>query len=84
MNRWTSSHLRVWFGPDLQLGKNWAEVPSKVDKMVGAWNLYLNGRAEMCVTYLYPPILYILSVLLIIAKELTKFQRLLSKMPWVR
>lgn len=52
--------------------------------MVSAWHLCLKGRAEVCVIYLYPPILYRLSVLLIIAKELTKFQRFLSKMLWVR
>lgn len=48
---------------------------------MGAWfrrRLYLKGRAEVCVTYIYPLILYRLSVLPISAKRLTRFHQLLS------
>ena len=29
--------LRVWFGPDLQLERNWSEVQAKVDAQVATW-----------------------------------------------
>ena len=43
--------LRVWFGPDLQLERNWSEVHAKVNAQVGVWlsrRLSLKGRAEAC------------------------------------
>lgn len=63
--------LGVWFGPDLQLGKNSAEVQSNVGKMVEEWlcrRLSMNGRAEVSATYTYSLILYSVLVLPIIAK----------------
>ena len=58
--------LEVWFGPDLQLERNWSEVHAKVNARVGIWlsrRLSLKGRAEACATYVFPLILYRLAVL---------------------
>ena len=38
--RWSEGPVRilgVWFGPDLQLERNWSEVQAKVDAQVGTW-----------------------------------------------
>ena len=48
--RWSdgpSRILGVWFGPDLQLERNWSEVQTKVNAQVGIWlsrRLSLKGR----------------------------------------
>ena len=58
--------LGVWFGPGLQLDRNWSEVQAKVEVQVGAWlrrRLTLKGRAEVCAVYIFPLIPYRLSVL---------------------
>ena len=58
--------LRVWFGSDLQLERNWSEVQAKVNAQVGIWlsmKLSLKGRAEACAMYVFPLILYRLAVL---------------------
>ena len=58
--------LGVWFGPGLQLERNWLEVWTKVEAQVAAWlrrRLTLKGRAEVCAGYIFPLILYHLSVL---------------------
>lgn len=78
--------LGMRFGPDVQLEKNWTEVQSKVDKRMDAWlhrHLSLKGRADVCVTYIYPLILCRLSVFPVTVKKLTIFQQLLPKMLWV-
>ena len=49
--------LRVWFGPDLQLERNWSEVQAKVNAQVGIWRsvrLSLKVRAEACAVYVFP------------------------------
>ena len=49
--------LRVWFGPDLQLERNWSEVQAKVNAQVGIWlsmRLSLKRRAEACAMYVFP------------------------------
>lgn len=53
VGRWTKGPvelLRVWFGPDLLVEKNWAEVSTRVNHIVKTlfrrW-LYLKGRAEV-------------------------------------
>ena len=52
--RWSDRPIRilgVWFGTDLQLEQNWAEVQAKVNAQVGIWlsrRLSLKGRAEEC------------------------------------
>ena len=57
--------LGVWFGPDLQLEKNWSEV---LEKVVAAtelwlrWRLSLKGRAEVCCSHIYSLVVYRLSV----------------------
>ena len=58
--------LGVWFGPGLQLERNWLEVQAKVEAQVDGWlrrRLTLKGRAEVCAVYIFPLILYRLSVL---------------------
>ena len=58
--------LGVWFGPGLQLERNWLEVRAKVEAWVVAWlrrRLSLKGRAEVCAVHIFPLILYRLSVL---------------------
>ena len=67
--RWSDGPVRilgVWFGPDLQLERNWSEIQTKVIAQVGIWlsrRLSLKGRAEACATYVFPLILYRLAVL---------------------
>ena len=53
--------LGVWFGPDLQMERNWSEVQAKVDAQVGTWfprRLSLKSRTGACVVYVFPLILY--------------------------
>ena len=58
--RWSDGPIRilgVWFGPDLQLERNWSEVHAKVNAQVGIWlsrRLSLKGRAEACAAYVFP------------------------------
>ena len=67
--RWSDGHvciLGVWFGPDLQLERNWSEVQIKVNAQVRIWlsrRLSLMGRAEVCAVYIFPLIIYRLAVL---------------------
>ena len=56
----------MWFGPGLELERNWLEVRAKVEAQVVAWlrrRLYLKGKAEVCAVYIFPFILYRWSVL---------------------
>ena len=52
--RWSDGPIRilgVWFGPDLQLERNWSEVQANVNAQVGIWlsrRLSLKGRVEAC------------------------------------
>ena len=58
--------LGFWFGPDLQLERNWSEVQAKVDAKVETLlprRLSLKGRAEVCTVYVFPLILYRLAIL---------------------
>ena len=47
--RWSDGPIRIlWFGPNLQLERNWSEVQTKVNAQVGIWlsrRLSLKGRA---------------------------------------
>ena len=67
--RWSDVPVRilgVWFGPDLQLKRNWLEIQAKVNAQVGIWlsrRLSLKGRAEACAVYVFPLILYRLAVI---------------------
>ena len=62
--RWSDGSVRilgVWFGPDLQMERNWSEIQAKVNAQVGIWlsrRLSLKGRAEACAVYVFPLILY--------------------------
>ena len=53
--RWSDGPIRilgVWFGPDLQLERNWSEVRAKVNAQVGIWlsrRLSLKGGGVRCV-----------------------------------
>ena len=61
---WSDGPIRilgVWFGPDLQLERNWSEVQAKVNAQVGIWlsrKLSLKSRAVACAVYVFPLILY--------------------------
>ena len=67
--RWSDGSvciLRVWFGLNLQLKRNWLEVQAKVDTQVGTWlsrRLSLKSRAESCAKYVFLLVLYQLDVL---------------------
>ena len=61
-----SASLGLWFGPSLQLKRNWLEVGAKVEAQVGTRfrrRLSLRGKAEVCAVYIFSLILYRLSVL---------------------
>ena len=77
--------LGVWFGPDLQLERNWSEVQAKVNAQVGIWRsrrLSLKGRAEACAVYVFPLILYRLAVLPLPEARRLALQRSLSRLLW--
>ena len=84
--RWSDGPIRilgVWFGPDLQLERNWSEA--KVNALVGIWlsrRLSLKGRAEACATYVFPLILYRLAVLPLPKARRLALQQSLSRLLW--
>ena len=86
--RWSDGPIRilgVWFGPDLQLERNWSEVHAKVNAQVGIWlsrRLFLKGRAEACAAYVFPLILYRLAVLPLPKAHRLALQRSLSRLVW--
>ena len=86
--RWSDGPIRilgVWFGPDLQLERNWSEVHAKVNAQVGIWlsrRLSLKGRAEACAAYVFPLILYRLTVLPLPKAHRLALQRSLSRLLW--
>ena len=86
--RWGDGPVRilgVWFGPDLQLERNWSEVHAKVNAQVGIWlsrRLSLKGRAEACAVYVFPLILYRLDVLPLPKARRLALQRSLSRLLW--
>ena len=86
--RWSDGPIRilgVWFGPDLQLERNWSEVQAKVNAQVGIWlsrRLSLKGRAEACATYVFPLILYRLAVLPLPKARRLALQQSLSSLLW--
>lgn len=58
--------LKVWFGPGLQLKKNWSELQAKLGVTARAClrrRFSSKGKAEACVMYLFPLIFYWLFVL---------------------
>ena len=86
--RWSDGPVRilgVWFGPGLQLERNWSEVQAKVNAQVGIWlsrRLSLKGRAEACAVYVFPLILYRLAVLPLPKVNRLALQRSLSRLLW--
>ena len=77
--------LGVWFGPDLQLERNWSEVQAKVNAQVGIWlsrRLSLKGRAEACATYVFLLILYRLAVLPLPKARRLALEQSLSRLLW--
>ena len=86
--RWSDGPIRilgVWFGPDLQLERNWSEVQTKVNAQVGIWlsrRLSLKGRTEACATYVFPLILYRLAVLPLPKERRLALQQSLSRLLW--
>ena len=85
---WSDGSIRifgVWFGPDLQLERNWSEVHAKVNAQVGIWlsvRLSLKGRGEGCAVYVFPLILYRLVVLPLPKARRLALQRYLSRLLW--
>ena len=86
--RWSDGPARIlgmWFGPDLQLERNWSEVQAKVDAQVETWlssGLSLKGRVEACAVYVFPLILYRLAVLPLPKACRLALQRSLSRLLW--
>ena len=86
--RWSDGPVRilgVWFGPDLQLERNWSEVQTKVNAQVATWlsrRLSLKGRAEACAVYVFPLILYRLAVLPLPKARRLALQQSLSRLLW--
>ena len=86
--RWSDGPVRilgVWFRPGLQLERNWLEVRAKVEARVVAWlrrRLSLKGRAEVCAVYIFPLILYRLSVLPLPKVHRAALIRSLFKLLW--
>ena len=77
--------LGLWFGPGLQLERNWLEVRTKVEAQVVAWlrrRLTLKGRAEVCAGYIFPLILYRLSVLPLHKVHRVALEQSLFKLLW--
>ena len=76
-----------WFGPDLQLEKNWSEVLEEVVAATELWlrrRLSLKGRAEVCCSHIYSLAVYRLSVLPIPATILFKLERILFQFLWAK
>ena len=86
--RWSDRPIcifRVWFGPDLQLERNWSEVRAKANAQVGIWlsrRLSLKGRVEACAVYVFPLILYRLAVLSLPKARRLALQQSLSRLLW--
>ena len=79
--------LGVWFGPDLQLEKNWSEVLEKVVAATDLWlrrRLSLKGRAEVCCSHIYSLVVYQLSVLPIPSTILFKLEMILFQFVWAK
>ena len=77
--------LGVWFESGLQLKRNWSEVRAKVKAQMGTWlrrRLSLKGRAEVCAVYIFPLILYHLSVLPQPESHRVALTQSLSKVIW--
>ena len=86
--RWSDGPVRilgVWFGPDLQLERNWSEVQAKVNAQVGIWlsrRLSLKGGAESCAVYVFRLILYRLAVLPLPKARRLALKQSLAKLLW--
>ena len=86
--RWSDGPIRilgVWFGPDLQLERNWSEVHAKLNAQVEIWlsrRLSLKGRAEAYAAYVFPLILYQLAVLPPPKAHRLALQRSLYRLLW--
>ena len=78
----SSCILGLWFGPGVQLEWNWSEIQAKVDAQVGTklWRRF--SRAEVCTVYIFPLILYRLSVLPLPMNHRLALQGSLSKLLW--
>ena len=81
----TCLHPWMCFGPGLQLEWNWSEVQARNDAQVGTRlqrQLSLKGRAEVCAMYIFPLILYRLSVLPLPRNHQLVLQQSLFKLLW--
>jgi hypothetical protein len=88
VGRWTDGPVKllgVWFGPDLQVDRNWDEVTSKVVSLTQKWagrKLSLKGRAEVANVYIASVIYYRLTVVPCPSSRLTRLERLLFRFLW--
>ena len=98
--RWSDGPVRilgVWFGPDLQLERNWSEIQAKVNAQVGIWlsrrlslknRLFNNGLGDRgsipgrVIPKTLPLILYRLAVLSLPKVHRLALQRSLSRLLW--
>ena len=77
--------LGVWFGPSLQLERNWLELRAKVEAWVVALlrrRLSLKGRVEVCAAYIFPLLFYPLSVLPLPKDHRLALEQSLFKFLW--
>ncbi|GAB1597330.1 hypothetical protein Ahia01_000009400 [Argonauta hians] len=85
---WTDGPVKmlgVWFGPDLQVERNWDEVTSRVANLIQKWNgrkLSLKGRAEVVKVYIAPAIYYRLALVPCPKNRLNELERVLFKFLW--
>ena len=86
--RWSDGPIRilgVWFGPCLELERNWSEVQAKANAQVGIWlsrRLSLKGSVEACATYVVPLILCRLAVLPLPEARRLALKQSLSRLLW--
>ena len=86
--RWSDEPIRilgVWFGPGLQLKRNWSEVRAKIEAQVTTRLrrlLSFKGRAEVCAVYIFPLILYHLFVIQLPKDHRAVLIQFLFKLLW--
>ena len=77
----------VWFGPDLQLEKNWPEILEKVVAATELWQrkqLSLKSPTEAHGSHIYSLVVYRLLVLPIPCTILFKLERILFQFVWAK
>ena len=86
--KWSNGPIEIlgfWVGPDLQVERNWSAVSTKVAAAVWIWSrrkLSVKGRAQACSMYVFPIILYYLSILPLPGRILSGLTRSLFRVLW--